>query len=91
MSQTTETSSMIFHHNGDFSGDVSFGITADAKTDSGQYRVHRNSGGMIPVDYTIRIPFEDLKELFATYLKQRLIASIEDMDTDDFIAEYLDL
>jgi len=55
-------SGAIYHHNGDFSGDVEVEVE------------HTHQGGLVS------IPFEDMKALVFEYLRQQIIARVEDAD-----------
>lgn len=74
MSHTTIGAEATFIHNGDFSGDITI---SSKKTN---FEPVRNPDG----DYIdLTIPFEDLKMIVATYVRDKNISALEQASDDD--------
>jgi hypothetical protein len=70
MHATIGSSGTVYHHNGDFSGDVYF--TPASPT------------GMLPLD-TVAIPFEDILDLVGKYYQGEAISKIEQMTGKEYL------
>jgi hypothetical protein len=70
MHTTEMKSGVLFHHNGDFSGEIY--IVAPNVDDDKNGRV--------------KVSFEDLKEFVAEYYRDKLISKIEEAGPDEILA-----
>jgi hypothetical protein len=65
----------VFHHNGDYSGDVV--IQFDAPTESGKGSYMQSPDGDL-VNWRIEVPFADVRALVLGYLRDKRISELED-------------
>jgi hypothetical protein len=70
----TQTKRLGWNHNGDFSGDVIVSVPKKAI-----------DGPWPDGTFTVELPFEDIKELVAEYIRRELIRQIEDAEPDELI------
>jgi hypothetical protein len=77
MSHTTTTDAGItFHHNGDYSGDVSLRLSED-QVEQGQFKNETY--------YEIEIPFDAMKELVANYVRSEKISKLEQAEDNEIL------
>lgn len=75
MSHTTRAAlGTVFHHNGDYSGDVTVvPVSFPERVDSADGSIH----------FSVDIPFADLRELVFAYLRDRRIEQLERASDDE--------
>ncbi len=77
MITTRLDSGRVVLHNGDYSGGVIINCTPA--------EVETTDFGPEGAVSQVTIPFEDLKEIVACYIRSRATAAIENADTDDLL------
>lgn len=77
ITNNTDTDKLTFMHNGDFSGDVAIVFDPEAFDVEVQ-----NFGGMVRA--TIKLPFEDIRNLVFSYLRMKEISKLEQYTNDEF-------
>jgi hypothetical protein len=70
----------VFHHNGDYSGDVTVIPVSFPE---------RRDGPDGAISFSVDIPFEDLRQLVLGYLRDRRIEHLEQISDDELEAELL--
>lgn len=83
------TKGVMFHHNGDYSGEVVITVNDNAAWEFQSDRVYQyrppNDDFMIPGYHELRIPFEDLKRMVAMYVYKEKARRVEELEDDDEI------
>jgi len=97
MSHSIETTNLVIHHNSDYAGCISFSIpeitmynaeTAGPNLTGPRIAYHPNAiGGDDAIDgeYVVYIPFQDLRTLFAHYVRDRVQDRLDEITDDDLL------